>query len=75
MTWLFDRFKLWTAGAAVVLGALAVYFIRKSGGDAERAKQAQADLKAANTVATERAAAKGKSDAALNEEVDRWTRK
>lgn len=69
------KLKLWLAIAAPIVIALAVAMIRKSGGDAERAKQAQADLKAANTVAQERAAARGASDDALDKEVDRWTKR
>lgn len=69
------KIKLWLAIAAPIVLAIAVAMIRKSGGDAERTKQAQADLRAANTVAAERAGAKGLSDDALNKEVDRWTRK
>lgn len=70
-----DTLKGWLAAIAIGLVAVAVYFIRKSGGDAERAQQAQADLKAANTVAVKRDGAKAATDADLNKKVDRWTRK
>lgn len=69
------KIQLWLALGGAVLVAIAVVMIRKSGGDAERAKQAQADLHAANTIAAERAAATGLSEDALNKEVDRWSRK
>ncbi len=69
------KIQLWLAIAAPIVLAIAVGMIRKSGGDAERAKQAQADLKAANTIAVKRTEAKGLSEDALSKEVDRWTRK
>lgn len=55
--------------------AVAAAFLRKSGADAEKLKQAQADVKAATTIGKARAEARGKSDEALDKEVDRWTRK
>lgn len=69
------RLKLWLAIAVPIVIGTAVLMIRKSGGDAERAKQAQADLKAANTVATERAASRAASDDELDKEIERWTRR
>ena len=52
------KLQLYLAIAAPFVIAIAVGMIRKSGGDAERAKTAQADLNAANTVAVERAEAR-----------------
>lgn len=75
MSWITNRLKIIGAAIAVALIGLAVAFIRKSGGDAERAKQAGADLKAANTVAVERAKARSASDAAHKEGINKWTRK
>jgi len=69
------RLKLWLAIAVPIVIGAAVLMILKSGGDAERAKRAQADLKAANTVATERAAARAASDDELDKEIERWTRR
>ena len=66
--------KLWLYGIGAALLAAAVFFIRKLGADAERMRQAKADMKAASTVATARAEAKAASDEALNRETDRWTR-
>lgn len=72
---------IWAAikGGAIYLGigalAVVIFLIRKSGADAEKLKQTQADLKAARTIAKERAEASGQSDAALNKEITRWTRK
>lgn len=74
MTWLMTKIKWLLAIAAGVFVAIAVAMIRKSGGDAERAKQAQADLHAANTVATKRTAAQTSSDNDLDKAVDRWTK-
>lgn len=72
---LFSTLKGWLLAAGGIALAVAVFFIRKSGADAERAKQAQADLKAEKVVRKARAEARGKSDEALDKEVDRWTRK
>lgn len=66
--------KLWLYGAGAVLLAIAVAFIRQSGADAEKLKQAKADVKAASTIGQKRAEARGASDAALNRKVDEWTR-
>lgn len=66
--------KLWLYGAAAALLGAVVFLIRKSSADAERAKQAKADLRAAGTIGNARASAKAASDDALNGEVDKWTR-
>lgn len=66
--------KLWLYGIGAALLAAAVFFIRQSGANAERMKQAKADLKAASTIGNARASAKAASDDALNGEVDKWTR-
>lgn len=75
MSWITARLKIIGAGLAAILIGIAVAFIRKSGGDAERAKQAGAELKAANTVAVERAKARSASDAAHQEGIKKWTKK
>lgn len=75
MSWLFGHLKLWLYGAGIALLAVAVAFIRKSGADAEKLKQAKADVKAASTIAQKRTEARGKSDEELDKEVDRWSRK
>lgn len=64
---------LWVAGIAVL--AVAVALIRKSGADAERLHNAQLDVKASRTVQAAKTEAHGASDAALNAEVDKWSRK
>ena len=73
--WILGNLKL--AGLAVggVLLAIAVAFIRKSGADAEKLKQAKADIKASSEIAKQRAKARGASDDQLDKEIDRWTRK
>ena len=67
--------KLWLYGIGAALLAAAVFFIRQSGANAERMKQAKADLKAASTIGKQRADAAAASDRALDQEVDKWTRK
>lgn len=75
MGWLLNNLKLWLYGAGVAALAVAVALIRQSGADAEKMKQAKADLKAASTIGAARSEARGKSDADLDKEVDKWTRK
>ncbi len=62
-------------GIGAFLLAIAVAVIRKSGADAEKLKQAQADVKAATTIGKARADARSKSDEELDKELDKWTRK
>lgn len=68
------KLKLWAiiAGAGAV--AVLVFMIRKAGGDAERLKQAQADLRANAEIQKSRNAARNASDSELDKEVDKWTR-
>ncbi len=73
--WILGNLKAFALGAAGLLIAVAVALIRKSGADAERLKQAQADAKVAQQVQTARNKARGMDDVALDKEVDRWTRK
>lgn len=68
------NFKLLLYGLGAALLAVAVAVIRQSGADAEKLKQAKADVKAATTIGKARAEARGKSDEELDKEVDRWTR-
>lgn len=67
--------KLWLYGIGAAILAVAVAIIRQSGADHEKLKQAQADVKAATTIGKARAEARSASDAELNKEVDKWTRK
>jgi hypothetical protein len=67
--------KLWIYGIGAFLLAIAVAFIRQSGADAEKLKQAKADVKAATTIGKARAEARSKSDVELDTEVDKWSRK
>ncbi len=73
--WILSNLKL--AGLAVggVVLAVAVALIRKSGADAEKLKQAKADIKASSEIAKQRAKARGSSDEQLDKDLDRWTRK
>jgi len=73
--WLLANLKAVGLAAGGLLISLAIWFIRKGGADAERLKQAKADVKAAQTVAKARTAARGASDDDLNEKVDKWTRR
>lgn len=72
---IFSALKGWLLAAGGIALAIAVYLIRKSGADAERAKEAQADLKAEKIVRKARTDARGSSDAEIDKEVDRWTRR
>lgn len=63
---------LYGLGALVL--AIAAALLRKSGADAEKLKQAQADAKAATTIGKARIDARSKSDEALDKEVDKWTK-
>lgn len=72
---LFSTLKGWLLAAGGIALAVAVFFIRKSGADAERAKQAQADLKAEKIVRKARTDARAASDDELNRKVDKWTRR
>jgi len=67
--------KVWLAGAGVALLGAAVYMIRQGGADAQRSRQAQIDAKAGKIITQERNDARGASDADLDREVDRWSRK
>ncbi len=67
--------KLMLYGLGVAAAAAAYFFIRQSGADAEKAKQANRDLKAASTIGKARAEARSSTDAELDKEVDRWTRR
>ncbi len=71
------RIKTWLAIAGGIVVALAIAFWRgQSAGRAlEQARQATKDRRDAQTVANARAEARGQSDADLNKELDRWTRK
>ena len=71
----FATLKGWLLAAGGIALAVAVFFIHKAGADAERAKQAQADLKAEKIVRKARTEARSSNDAELDKEVDRWTRK
>lgn len=71
---LLGKLKVWAIIAAAGAVAVLVFLIRKSGGDAERLKQAQADLKANAEIQKSRNAARNASDSELDKEVDRWTR-
>jgi hypothetical protein len=73
--WMLGNLKAIGLAAGGLLISLAIWFIRKGGADAERLKQAKADVKAAQTVAKARTEAKGASDAELDKKVDKWTRK
>ncbi len=73
--WLLGNLKLVAGGIGAILLAVAIAFIRKSGADAEKLKQAKADIKAANTISEKRTEARGSSDAQLDERIARWTRK
>ena len=67
--------KLWLYGIGAAILAVAVAVIRQSGADAEKLKQAQADVKAATTIGKARADARSSSDDELNKKVDKWSRK
>lgn len=67
--------KLWLYGLGVAAIGAAVFFLRQSGADAEKLKQAKADAKAATTIGQKRAEAKAASDGQLKEGVSKWTRK
>lgn len=69
------NFKLWLYGIGAAILAIAVAVIRQSGADAEKLKQAQADVKAATTIGKARADARSSSDDELNKKVDKWSRK
>jgi hypothetical protein len=69
------KLKLFALGAAGIALAVLVFIIRKSGADAVRLQQAKADIKAAQTIAKEKTKARGASDAQLDKDLDRWTRK
>lgn len=71
MTWL--KTALYAIGAGLL--ATALLFIRQSGADAEKLKQAGKDAKAASTIGKARAEARGKSDTDLDSELEKWTRK
>ena len=75
MTWLLGNLKLWLYGLGVAALAIAVALIRQSGADAEKLKQAKADAKAASTIGKVRAEARSASDEALNQKVEKWTRR
>ena len=75
MGWLLGLLKGWALWAGAAAIAAAIWFIRKGGADAERLKQAKADVKAAQEVSKARAKAKGASDADVDKELGRWTRK
>ena len=61
----------------VGVGALAVvvFLIRQAGVDAERMKQAKADLRANAEIQKSRTAARSASPDELDAKVDKWTRK
>lgn len=73
--WLLTHLKAVAYAVAAGLIAAAVFFIRQSGADAEKAKQAAKDLKAASTIAQKRNEAQAATNAELDEEVKKWTRK
>lgn len=74
LSWIVGQGK--TALYFLIVGAVATvaWLIRRSGADAERLRQAQADLKAASTIARERTEARGRTDSEIDREVDRWSR-
>lgn len=74
MGWLLSNIKLWLYGLGVAVLAIAVALIRKSGADAERLRQAQADAKAASTINQKRTEARQASDPELDARLGRWTR-
>ncbi len=67
--------KAWVYGLGAMILAVAVAVIRQSGADAEKLKQAQADVKAATTIGKARAEARVSSDEELDKKVDKWTRR
>ncbi len=75
IAWLLSHIRLALYGLGAAALAIAVALIRKSGADAEKAKQAAKDLKAASTIAQKRTEARGSTDAQLDTRFDRWTRK
>lgn len=75
MSWLGSRIK-WIIGAgAAFVVALVLAFARKSGADAEKAKQARADNAAAGTIAAERTKAAGASDVDHQKGIEKWTKR
>jgi hypothetical protein len=62
------------AAIGMALLTLAVGLIRKSGEDAQKARQAKIDEKAGKIITQERTEAQGMSDEKLNEEVEKWSR-
>lgn len=74
MSAILDHLKWWAYAVGVAALGIAAYFIRKSGADAEKLNAAKADMKAASTIAEQRAAAQSSSDAELKRKTDKWTR-
>lgn len=75
IAWLLSHLKLALYGLGMAALAVAVAFIRQSGADAEKTKQAAKDMKAASTIAQKRAEARGSTDTQLDRRVNRWVRK
>lgn len=61
--------------AGVAALAVVVFLLRQSGANAEKAKQAKAELRANAEIQKSRTAARSASDDELTERVDRWTRR
>jgi hypothetical protein len=81
MTWLrgillaiVGNWKAMLAAIGVAILTAGVALIRKSGEDAQKARQAKIDEAAAKVITKERKEAEGLTDAELNKEVDRWSR-
>lgn len=72
---LLSPLKGWLLAAGGLLLAVVVVMIRQSGADAERLKQAQADIKTEKIVRKARADARSASDDELNARFEKWTRK
>lgn len=66
----------WVLGGIGAI-ALAIFtaFVRKSGSDAEKAKQKEADRKAAQTVVVEKQKVKAASNDEIAHGVTKWTRR
>lgn len=75
LSWLSGNLRLAAYFVGVAVLAAAAFFIRKSGADAERLKQAQADAKAASTINQKRTETRQASDSELDTRLGRWTKK
>lgn len=75
MTWLRARLKLILGAIAAIAVAIGLALVRKSGADAELAKQARAERQAADTIVRERTRAQGASAEEHQKGIDKWTRR